>query len=165
MPIVQRVDNTFPPPMPRSPLRSLLLVGLLATPLLAQKKLKEPKPGSVELIRLENRWADATTKRDRAFFDKYLAPKFVYTENEKLIQRDEMIDGLVNSSDTVTAAHNEAMEVHEYGAVTAVVTGWLVVEGRSKGASFSRRYRFTDTWVKRKAGWQIVAAQDYLAPK
>ena len=151
--------------MLRSIPRSLFLVALAATPLLAQKKVKEAKPGSVELIRLENRWADATIKRDRAFFDKYLAPKFVYTENDKLIQRDEMMDGLVNSTDTVTAAHNEAMEVHEYGAVTAVVTGWLIVEGRSKGAPFVHRYRFTDSWVKRKAGWQLVAAQDYLAPK
>jgi len=151
--------------MHRSVTRSLFLAALTATPLLAQKKAKESKPGSVELLRLENRWADATVKRDRAFFEKYLAPKFIYTENEKLIQRDEMMDGLVNSTDTVTAAHNEAMEVHEYGAVTAVVTGWLIVEGRSKGAPFIHRYRFTDSWVKRKAGWQLVAAQDYLAPK
>ena len=142
-----------------------MLVALSAAPLLAQKKMKEAKPGSVELIRLENRWADAMVTRDRAFFDKYVAPKFVYTENDKLIQRDEMLNDLITGSDTVTAAHNEAMEVHEYGAVTAAVTGWLVVEGRSKGTPFTRRYRFTDTWVKRKAGWQIVAAQDYLAPK
>jgi hypothetical protein len=149
--------------MHRSVTRSLFLVALTATPLLAQKKVKEAKPGSVELIRLENQWADAMVKRNRAFFDKYLAPKFVYTENDKLMQRDEVLDGMI-SSDTVTAAHNEAMEVHEYGAVTAVVTGWLIVEGRSKGVPFMHRYRFTDSWVKRKAGWQIVAAQDYLAP-
>jgi hypothetical protein len=30
---------------------------------------------------------------------------------------------------------------------------------------YTNRYRFTDTWVKGSAGWQIVAAQDYLAPK
>ena len=53
-------------------------------------------------------------------------------------------------SDTVTAARNEGMEVHEFGAVTAVVTGWLIVEGHSKGAAFTHSYRFTDTWVKRK---------------
>ena len=151
--------------MQHSVIRSLFLVALAATQLLAQKKVKEPKPGSVELIRLENRWADAMVKRDRSFFDKYLAPKFVYTENDKLMQRDETLNDLMNGSDTVTAAHNEAMEVHEYGAVTAVVTGWLVVEGRSKGVPFTHRYRFTDTWVKRKAGWEIVAAEDYLAPK
>jgi hypothetical protein len=151
--------------MRRSAPGSLLLLALIAPTLLAQKKVKEPKPGSVELIRLENQWAAGLVKRDRALFDKLLAPKFVYTENDKLMRRDAVLNDIANGSDTVTAARNEGMEVHEFGAVTAAVTGWLIVEGRSKGVPFTHRYRFTDTWVKRKAGWEIVAAQDYLAPK
>jgi len=151
--------------MHRSAAYSMLLVALSAPTILAQKKVKEPKPGAVELIRLENQWAAGLVKRDRALFDKLLSPKFVYTENDRLMRRDEVLNDITSGSDTVTAAHNEGMEVHEFGAVTAAVTGWLIVEGRSKGAAFTHRYRFTDTWVKRKAGWEIVAAQDYLAPK
>jgi len=64
----------------------------------------------------------------------------------------------------VLAAHNDSMVVHRYGPVTAVVTGWLVVGGRGANGEFRHRYRFTDTWVKQRGGWQIVAAQDYLAP-
>lgn len=145
--------------------RSTLLVALAAPLLLAQKKVKEAKPGAVELIRLENQWAAGLVKRDRALFDKLLAPKFVYTENDKLMTREDVLSDVSSGPDTVTAARNEGMEVHEFGAVTAAVTGWLIVEGRSHGAPFTHRYRFTDTWVKRKAGWEIVAAQDYLAPK
>jgi len=145
--------------------RSIVLLALVAPHLLAQQKVKEIKPGAVELIRLENQWAAALVKRDRAFFDKLLSPKFVYTENDKLMRRDEVLNDMTSGSDTVTAAHNEGMEVHEFGAVTAAVTGWLIVEGRSRDAPFTHRYRFTDTWVKRKAGWEIVAAQDYLAPR
>jgi hypothetical protein len=144
---------------------SILLAVLLAPTALAQKTVKDTKPGAVELVRLENQWAAGLVKRDRALFDKLLAPKFVYTENDKLMRRDELLNDVAGGSDTVTAAHNEGMEVHEFGAVTAAVTGWLIVEGRSKGVPFVHRYRFTDTWVKRKAGWEIVAAQDYLAPK
>ena len=149
--------------MLRSITRSVLLLALCAPALLAQKKVKEVKPGDVELKRLEDQWAAALISRDRAFFDKYLAPKFVYTEDDKLARRDQVMKDLTAGSDSVTAAHNESMEVHQFGATTAVVTGWLIVEGRSKGAPFTHRYRFTDTWVKRKAGWQIVAAQDYLS--
>lgn len=142
----------------------MLSIMIGAPALLAQKKAKEPKPGAVELIRLENQWAAGLVKRDRALFDKLLAKRFIYTENDKLMQREDVLNDVSQGSDTVTAAHNEGMQVHEFGAVTAVVTGWLVVEGRSKGQPFTHRYRFTDTWVKRKEGWQIVAAQDYLAP-
>jgi hypothetical protein len=149
----------------RALVKSVVVLAICASSLAAQKKTKEPKPGSVELIRLENQWTTGLVKRDRALFDKLLAPKFVYTEDDKLMRRDEVLHEISAGSDTVTAARNEGMEVHEFGAVTAVVTGMLIVEGRGKGGPFTHRYRFTDTWVKRKAGWQIVAAQDYLIPK
>jgi len=68
------------------------------------------------------------------------------------------------NADTIAAAHNEGMQMHRYGPVTAVVTGWLVVRGRGASGAFERRYRFTDTWSKRGRRWQIVAAQDYVAP-
>jgi len=152
--------------MPRFLTRSILVLALSAASMEAQKtKDKAIKPGAVELVRLENAWASGLVKRDSALFEKLLAPKFVYTENDKLMRRADVLHDVVSGRDTVTAAHNEDMEVHEFGATTAAVTGWLIVEGRSAGAPFTHRYRFTDTWVKRKAGWQIVAAQDYLAPK
>jgi hypothetical protein len=145
--------------------RSTLLLALSAAAVHAQTKVKEVKPGAVELVRIENALAAGLVKRDSALFNKYLASKFVYTENDVLIRRDEMLKTLTTGSDTVRAARNEGMEVHEFGATTAAVTGWLIVEGRGKGGIFTHRYRFTDTWVKRKAGWQLSAAQDYLAPK
>lgn len=151
--------------MRRSIIRSVLLLTLCSPSLVAQKRVKEAKPGDVELKRLEDQWATALVRRDRAFFDKYLAPKFVYTEDEKLMRREQVLHDLTSGPDSVTASHNEGMEVHQFGGTTAVVTGWLIVEGRSQSSPFKHRYRFTDTWVKRKAGWQIVAAQDYLVPR
>ncbi|HTI05815.1 MAG TPA: nuclear transport factor 2 family protein [Gemmatimonadales bacterium] len=117
------------------------------------------------LLRLEDGWASALVKRDRSTFERMLAPNFVYTENGALLDRATVLTSLV-SGDTVTAAHNDSMVVHRYGAVTAVVTGWLIVQGHGASGPYEHRYRFTDTWVKRARGssWQIVAAQDYLAP-
>src|SRR5690348_8177858 len=115
--------------MRRSIAKLLVALVVCAPTLQAQKKGKEPKPGSVELIRLENQWATGLVKRDGALFEKLLAPKFVYTENDKLMSRADVLHDVTAGGDTVTAAHNEGMEVHEFGAVTAVVTGWLVVEG------------------------------------
>ena len=143
--------------------RSLLVLAFSATAVDAQSKTKEVKPGAVELIRLENAWATGLVKRDGSLFDKLLAPKFVYTEDDKLMRRAQVLHDITAGTDTVTAARNDGMEVHQFGSSTAVVTGWLIVEGRGKGGAFTHRYRFTDTWVKRKGSWQIVAAQDYLA--
>jgi hypothetical protein len=151
--------------MLRSIAKVVIALAICAPTVRAQKKAKEAKPGQVELIRLENQWTTGMVKRDAGLFDKMLSPKFVYTENDKMMSRSEVLHELTAGSDTVTAARNEGMEVHEFGGVTAAVTGWLIVDGHGKGGAFTHRYRFTDTWVKRKGGWEIVAAQDYLVPK
>jgi len=116
------------------------------------------------LLQLEDDWASALVKRDQVVFERLLADGFVYTENDQLQDRATVLNSVAAGSDTVVAAHNESMTVHRYGAVTAVVTGWLIVGGRGAAGEFRRRYRFTDTWVKRGGRWQIVAAQDYVAP-
>ena len=116
------------------------------------------------LLQLEDDWASALVKRDRVTFERLLADRFIYTENDQMMDRRAVLNSVVGGSDTVAAAHNDSMVVHRFGPVTAVVTGWLVVGGRGANGQFRRRYRFTDTWVKRGGRWQIVAAQDYVAP-
>jgi len=149
----------------RTVLCSALIVSLSAPVLSAQKTPSASADPTAELTRLENQWASGLVRRDRALFERLLAPRFVYTENDKLSRRADVLHDVTEGADTVTAAHNEGMEVHRFGPTTAVVTGWLVVRGRGKGGPFLHRYRFTDTWVKGSAGWQIVAAQDYLMPR
>ena len=133
---------------------------LLALALVAQTQDADTR----ELLRLEDGWASALVKRDTVTFKRLLADGFVYTENDQLMDRAAVLESVSRGSDTVEAAHNEEMHVHRYGSVTAVVTGWLVVQGRGANGAFIRRYRFTDTWVKRHNSWQIVAAHDYVAP-
>lgn len=151
-------------------MRSLAIVLLVVAfgELSAQRDQDAAKKGVAteqQLLRNEDGWAAALVKRDGAYFRRMLAPGFVYTEDAKLMTRDDVLRDAISGTDTVTAAHNEDMVVHQAGAVTAVVTGILVVEGRSAGRRFVHRYRFTDTWVKQSDGqWQIVAAQDYLVP-
>jgi len=141
-----------------------LLVALADLP--AQRSTSQPSPVAQQLIRNEDAWAAALVKRDASYFQRMLGAKFVYTEDAKVMTRDQVLHAMTAGRDTVTAAHNENMVVHEAGPETAVVTGILVIEGRSSGSRYVNRYRFTDTWVKQDSGqWQIVAAQDYLMPR
>src|SRR2546426_2085896 len=113
------------------------------------------------LLQLEDDWAGALIRRDATVFRRLLADGFIYTEDDRMVGRDALLRDIVAGPDTVEAAHNEAMQVHPFGS-TAVVTGWLIVRGRGAGGPFDRRYRFTDTWLRRGGRWQIVAAHDYL---
>src|SRR5947209_722746 len=68
-------------PMLRFLTRSVLLLALIAPVTYAQKKTKEVKPGSIELIRLENQWAAGLVKRDGALLERLLAPQIVAAQD------------------------------------------------------------------------------------
>jgi ketosteroid isomerase-like protein len=115
------------------------------------------------LFSLEDEWTRALVRRDAEAFDRLLAPRFVYTENDQVMTRAQLLDALIRGADRAESASNEDMKVYAYGN-TAVVTGWLIVKGRGPSGAFNRRYRYTDTWVRRQGNWQVIAAHDYLAP-
>ncbi|HVE79262.1 MAG TPA: nuclear transport factor 2 family protein [Gemmatimonadaceae bacterium] len=144
-----------------------LLLALAAPAARAQRADTPPaaRRSGVEqtLLRLEDEWARAVVRRDGAAFRRLLAPGFIYTENDRVMTRDELIREVVSGSDTVETALNEELRVHRFGT-TAVVVGYLVLRGRGAGGAFDRRFRFTDTWVQRGGRWQVAAAHDYLVP-
>jgi ketosteroid isomerase-like protein len=142
---------------------ALLFTAAIARPIAAQAGTSSNPSDRARILQLEESWAVALVKRDLNTFKRLLAPGFIYTEDDRLMNREAVLKE-VATGDTVTASHNEDMVVHLFGT-TAVVTGLLHVEGRAKGAPWVHRYRFTDTWVRQRSGvWQIVAAQDYLVP-
>lgn len=154
-------------PMMRSTRLAVLLAALGATSAGAQARPGgAPAAGDSTartLLRLEDSWPAALVRRDTRVFERLLADGFIYSEDDRTVGRAAALRDLVQGTDTVTAAHNEGMEVHPFGA-TAIVTGWLVMQGHGAGALFNRRYRFTDVWMRREGRWQLVAAHDYLVP-
>ena len=148
--------------------RSLLLLLLLAAPSRAQSTTTagaagQTTPTARALVALENEWARGVVRRDTALFARMLDPRFVYTEDAAVMGKDEVIKS-IRDGDRVERATNSDMVVHDHGN-TAVVTGILRLEGSAANGRFDRRYRFTDTWLRRDGRWRIIAAQDYLIPK
>jgi len=115
------------------------------------------------LIDLENGWARGVVRRDTALFGRMLDPRFVYTEDAAVMNKADVIKS-IRDGDRVESASNSDMVVHDHGG-TAVVTGILRLRGRAANGPFDRRYRFTDTWMRRNGAWRIIAAQDYLLPR
>ena len=153
---------------PRTALAVIACAAALGTPAGAQQRIsrsgKEPVSTERTLFALEEGWTRALVRRDAATFERLLAPQFVYTENDQVMTREELIRGVVSGSDTVTSAGNEDMRAYVHGT-TAIVTGWLVARGRGASGLFNRRYRYTDTWLYRDGRWRVIAAQDYLVPE
>jgi ketosteroid isomerase-like protein len=150
--------------MPSRPLIvAASIIALTASAAAQQPKATGRASDERAVLALEEAWAKAVVRRDAATFKRLLAPGFVYTENDRVQNGAELTRDVVSGTDTVTEARNEQLVTHSYGN-TMIVTGWLIMRGRSGGTPFERRYRFTDTWLKRNGNWQIIAAQDYLVP-
>ena len=139
-------------------LKTLVLSLALAAPTAAQTS-----PTTRALVALEDSWARGVVRRDTAMFRRLLDPRFVYTEDSTVMNAEQVIAS-IRDGDPVQRATNSAMTVHDHGN-TAVVTGILRLQGRSKTGPFDHRYRFTDTWLRDGGTWRIIAAQDYLIPR
>jgi ketosteroid isomerase-like protein len=117
-----------------------------------------------ELYRIEDAWAQAAVRRDAKALGRLIAPRWVYSDESGVMNRDAGIAAFTTGTDTVSEASNSDMHANIYGNA-AVVTGILRMKGHGPGGPFDRRYRYTDTWVRLDGRWQAVASQDYLIPE
>jgi len=141
----------------------LAVIGIVAN---GAARVSAQKPSATQraVFALEDEWTRALVKTDTMAFKRLTVPEFVYTEDNVVMNRKELIHA-VATGDKVDWSGNEQMKLYDHGPV-AVVTGILVVKGHDKkGKKYTNRYRFTDTWLNRNGRWQAIAAQDYLIPK
>lgn len=139
-------------------LLSLIPLVMLAGRLAAQA------PAQRALFQLEDGWANALIHHDTAYFRRTLAPGYVYSDEQGVADRAQTLAQVIPPGDTVQYAANEDMRAHVYGT-TGVVTGILVTRGRGAHGAFQHRYRFTDTWIRRRGRWIMIASQDYDIPQ
>ena len=142
---------------------SLLACGASVASAQESRGATTRSPDERAVLDLEEAWAKGVVNRDAATFKRLLAPGFVYTEDDRVQTGDQLTHDIISGTDTVTEARNEQMQTRAFDNAM-IVTGWLIMQGRGGGKPFTRRYRFTDTWLKRGGQWQIIAAQDYLVP-
>lgn len=116
-----------------------------------------------QIAELEDQWVRAVVRRDAAAFNRLLHPAFVYTEDDRVYTREQLIKEVTTGTDTVTSGENEDLRVRLFGG-TAIATGCLVLRGRGASGAFTRRYRYTDTWLRTDGRWRVIAAADYLKP-
>jgi hypothetical protein len=138
-----------------------LVVLCAAIPANAQQGTKADEQA---LFKLENDWTQGVIKRDVALMHRLTAPRWVYSDESGVMEREAGIKAFTTGSDTVREASNEKMRALIYDK-SAVVIGILVMKGRGPKGPFTNRYRYTDTWVKLDGRWQCIASQDYLMPE
>lgn len=140
---------------------AVLLLILGGGTILAQRKAPVSADES-KILALENAWNLSEEQKDVNALDQMLAATFVYTEFDgSFSDKTQFLKGIKStgiSSDQIT---NQDVVVSLYGD-SAVVTGIFKEKGVDNGKSFTRRGRFTDTWVRQNGIWLCVASQATL---
>jgi len=114
------------------------------------------------ILALETAWNHAEQSKDVAALDQLLSPELVYIDYDGSIStKQEFLASVKSEGLAPEQIVNERQTAHVFGDC-AVVTGIYREKGVNKGKPYSRRGRFTDTWVKIKDTWQCVASQSTL---
>lgn len=108
---------------------------------------------------LEARLSDALAAYDRRTVDELFDDKLVFVfPNGRVSTKPERLAGLVRPAEAPTlVSHNDSVEVRYEDKVMAVV---LVRSSWRQGETAQGRpYVATHVWVRRPAGWKLIAAQ------
>lgn len=118
-----------------------------------------------ELRKLENEWLSVYISGDKATYDRVVADDFTGTDESAVKRSKEQDRALLPAAPTPGGiALNEDVQVRLYGE-TAVITGRIVTKlkvGDQEVSGFTTR--FTDTWLKRRGRWQVIARHYSRAP-
>jgi ketosteroid isomerase-like protein len=131
----------------------------------AGQERRRPSDEEGRILALETAWNHAEQNKDVAALDQLLASTLIYIDYDGLLQnKAQFLAAAKSESLHPEQITNDEMTAHVYGDA-AVVTGIYREKGISKGKPYSRRGRFTDTWVKENGTWLCVASQSTLMSK
>lgn len=141
----------------------VFLAVFLCTFLLPLSKKASNTQGESEqyIVESERQWAESVASGDTAVVERILANDFlgVAPDGTLFDKAKEIADTRQDAKDYVSNHINE-VKVRFFGD-TAIAQGSESWERRTEEPKRGR-YVWTDTWIRRKGQWQIVASQDLI---
>ena len=116
-----------------------------------------------EITKLDQQWGQADVTRDIDYVKSIWADDLRFTRpGGKVFDKEAALAAFEDNTDTVTSGVIAPYKVRVYGKNFAVVAGDYHETGKDKdGKPFSRKFRFTDAWVRKQGvtgewEWQCV---------
>lgn len=118
----------------------------------------EPQENVDTTIRaLEHAWFEEEARSDNRALNQIFDNGLVYIENGKSLTKGEYLAEIRSAGPHPEQVVMETMRVQIFGSAAIVVGSYREKNGND-GKSQVRRWRFVDTWVKKKGSWMLVAA-------
>jgi len=123
---------------------------------------KDQKETERYILESERQWAESVATGDPSAIEHILADDFIGVDPKgRLYTKQQMIDKKRNAPKYFVSNRLNDVKVRFYGK-TAVAQG---SETWEKHSGERGRFVWTDTWLRRNGRWQIVAAEDLIAPE
>jgi ketosteroid isomerase-like protein len=114
------------------------------------------------VLSLENAWNEAEKHKDVKAIAGLLASTFAYTDSDgTFMNKQQFLASIAAASYHPDQIVNDSMNVQPYDRAV-VVTGTHREQGTEKGKGYTRRGRFTDTWIQESGGWLCASSQETL---
>ncbi len=138
----------------------LIVVGVLC--LCQCSATKDQKEAERYILESERQWAESVATGDASAIELILADDFVGVDPKGVLSnKQQMVADTRNAPKYYVSNQLNDVKVRFYGD-TAIAQGsetWKKRDGK-RG-----RFVWTDTWIRRYGRWQIVAAEDLIAPE
>src|SRR5437762_9461692 len=123
---------------------------------------KDRKETERYILESERQWAESVATGDTSAIERILADDFIGVDPKgRLYTKQQMIDETRNAPKYFVSNGLNDVKVRFYRRM-AIAQGSETWEKRSGERG---RFVWTDTWLRRNGRWQIVAAEDLIAPK
>jgi ketosteroid isomerase-like protein len=123
---------------------------------------KDQKETESYIIDSERQWAESVATGDTSVIERILADDFIGVDPKGgLYNKQQMVAQTRNAPKHFVSNRLNDVKVRFYGN-TAIAQGSETWEKRSGERG---RFVWTDTWLQRNGRWQIIAAEDLIAPE
>ena len=111
---------------------------------------------------LEEEWFQVYETHDLSTLRRLIAEDFVATLSDGTMRgKDEHIAAYPADFEALASVTSSQLKVRVFAPDVAVATGLYTATRRGgDGPGAITRYRFTDTWLRRKRSWQCVATHE-----
>jgi ketosteroid isomerase-like protein len=114
-----------------------------------------------EVRQLERQWLDAYEQTDAAAMERIVADDFVITFPNGAMQTKPQLMAMIKAprrpGQPRMKFRTEGVQSRAYGD-TVILMGRVITEYERDGKPFSEQSRYTDTYVRSKGRWQVVAS-------
>ncbi len=143
---------------------TLVSASICAPMFVAAQEATDGENTVAEIRALERAWNEGEARNDNRALDLIFDNALVYIEYGKVVTKGEYLSRIRTEVPHQQQIVMEGSTVRTFGSAAVVVGIYREKDVKDGKVSLSR-WRFIDTWVKKSAGWLLVAAASSPLPR